>query len=581
MRRWIGLALVALAWGGSASPGGASPAADAGAQPPTTVAPTHGAVAVLKLDGTSGFGSAPDIERFDGSGSYSLDPKATIVAWAWDFGDGRTASGAKTSHTFTGTGVLTVTLTVTDSDGAQASATTRVSVNTASSPGVVAVAQFEGSSGSGPAPLEVAFDGSQSHATDWNVSIASCAWDFGDGQRAGGCRTTHTFLNVGTFQVTLTVMGTRGATATATLEVEATAPPPGSTRWARSAPTLYPELGSDFSSNVVMTYGNTLEGIDPASGSTLWRQAYEADSPTESFAFMWPPSISPADGSILAHDVVNDSNSWVLESDCAYSPTGAARGCFASMSTSTGGMFGAGMGAAGDSVVAARVSGGTVLYGRRADGSAWSVALSAPDWQPPGFEVAAVTAEPGGDAIVSGSVGQGYVFDGHAIPEGGVLMRITPEGHLVWWQSTFVRRELGTSARGTIVVYAETSQTFQFGNRTLGPGAYLLVNEADGTPRWAQPLPESGGWQQMAVLPAGQVAIAIDRADYSGLVVYRYDLAGDLLWKRDFAGTGTDIWSYTLTILPHDVLIGGSLGSAADLGTGTLPAGGFLMDLNG
>jgi len=52
---------------------------------------------------------------FDGTGSS--DPDGTIVAYAWDFGDGGSASTATATHVYGAAGVYTVTLLVTDNDG--------------------------------------------------------------------------------------------------------------------------------------------------------------------------------------------------------------------------------------------------------------------------------------------------------------------------------------------------------------------------------------------------------------------------------------------------------------------------------
>ena len=52
----------------------------------------------------------------DFSGSNSTDD-GTITGYAWDFGDGATASGELVSHTFTTPGTFTVNLTVTDNGG--------------------------------------------------------------------------------------------------------------------------------------------------------------------------------------------------------------------------------------------------------------------------------------------------------------------------------------------------------------------------------------------------------------------------------------------------------------------------------
>jgi PKD repeat protein len=48
----------------------------------------------------------------------STDPDGTISAWAWDFGDGQTATGETSSHAFAQPGSYTVTLRVSDDEGA-------------------------------------------------------------------------------------------------------------------------------------------------------------------------------------------------------------------------------------------------------------------------------------------------------------------------------------------------------------------------------------------------------------------------------------------------------------------------------
>ena len=52
----------------------------------------------------------------DGSGS--TDPEGPIQSYAWDFGDGATATGATTPHTYAAAGTFTVRLTVLDGEGA-------------------------------------------------------------------------------------------------------------------------------------------------------------------------------------------------------------------------------------------------------------------------------------------------------------------------------------------------------------------------------------------------------------------------------------------------------------------------------
>jgi len=47
-------------------------------------------------------------------GSASTDPDGLIATYAWDFGDGGTATGMVANHAYAATGIFTVTLTVTD-----------------------------------------------------------------------------------------------------------------------------------------------------------------------------------------------------------------------------------------------------------------------------------------------------------------------------------------------------------------------------------------------------------------------------------------------------------------------------------
>jgi len=60
------------------------------------------------------------------SGEASADPKGTITAYSWTFGDGATATGVRAEHTYASVGEFVITLTVTDDDGATGSATARV-----------------------------------------------------------------------------------------------------------------------------------------------------------------------------------------------------------------------------------------------------------------------------------------------------------------------------------------------------------------------------------------------------------------------------------------------------------------------
>ena len=147
----------------------------------------------------------------------SADEDGTVRSYAWDFGDGgtETDSTATTTHTYAKGGDYTVRLTVTD-DGGLTDSVSRVV--TAASPNQAPVASFT-TTASG---LTVRVDGSGS--TDADGSVASYAWDFGDGAIATGATASHDYAAGGSYTVQLTVKDDAGASGAATKAVTVTAP---------------------------------------------------------------------------------------------------------------------------------------------------------------------------------------------------------------------------------------------------------------------------------------------------------------------------------------------------------------------
>jgi len=74
----------------------------------------------------------------------------------------------------------------------------------------------------GPAPLLVRFDGAASEDSDG--SLGGYAWAFGDGAVATGATAEHTYTIPGLYTATLTVTDNRGATGTASAQVQVTTP---------------------------------------------------------------------------------------------------------------------------------------------------------------------------------------------------------------------------------------------------------------------------------------------------------------------------------------------------------------------
>jgi len=158
-------------------------------------------------------GQAPLTVTFNASAS--ADPDGTIASYAWQFGDGGSATGVTALHTFTSQGAYVVQLAVEDDGGETDSATAAILVTT---PGnQVPVASFTADPTSGFYPFDVEFDASTSYDPDG--SIVAYQWDFGDGNSGSGETTTHTYESYGTFTVVLTVIDNSGAPASGTEEI--------------------------------------------------------------------------------------------------------------------------------------------------------------------------------------------------------------------------------------------------------------------------------------------------------------------------------------------------------------------------
>jgi len=162
----------------------------------------------------SGVAGAPIV--FNGSGSS--DPDGSVASYSWGFGDGGSASGVAPMHAYAAAGTYTITLTVTDQGGLTGSAQTTASVTTGSGGNQAPIAVPNGPY-SGVVGTPVSFSAAGSRDPDG--TIATYAWDFGDGGTASGPAPTYSYAGAGTFTVRLTVTddlgGTGSATTTATI----------------------------------------------------------------------------------------------------------------------------------------------------------------------------------------------------------------------------------------------------------------------------------------------------------------------------------------------------------------------------
>lgn len=148
---------------------------------------------------------------FDASASTPATGNSGL-SYHWDFGDGNLGTGQVTSHTYADGGPYTVLLLVEDNAGCSDDASASVTPQ-ASDPSCDPIAASFTQVTTG---MSVAFTDTSVPPT--GETIASWAWDFGDGNTSTSQNPTHVYSSAGTFTVTLTVTatGTAGCTATTT-----------------------------------------------------------------------------------------------------------------------------------------------------------------------------------------------------------------------------------------------------------------------------------------------------------------------------------------------------------------------------
>ena len=157
-------------------------------------------VEMLTLDG-------PDALETDQSGSFSatVNEDARLpVEYAWDFGDDATASGEAAEHSFSTAGNYTISVTASNRNG-KASVTEQHSVVVTDPPVPAEVVAIVTSATETDTQTPVEFS-----ANVRGDAPLAYAWSFGDGTSSSDPRTTHMFMEPGTYAVTLELSNAHG-----------------------------------------------------------------------------------------------------------------------------------------------------------------------------------------------------------------------------------------------------------------------------------------------------------------------------------------------------------------------------------
>jgi PKD repeat protein len=178
-----------------------------------TLAATNAQPPVASVTADPISGTAPLTVAF--SSVNSTDPGGTITAYSWNFGDGSaTTTVPNPVHTYSA-GTFTAVLTVTSSSGLTDTDSVVITVTPAANQAPVAVAGADRTSGN--AALTVNFSSQGSYDPDG--TIASYAWNFGNGATSTAANPSYTYTVAGNYAATLTVTDNNGATASSSISI--------------------------------------------------------------------------------------------------------------------------------------------------------------------------------------------------------------------------------------------------------------------------------------------------------------------------------------------------------------------------
>jgi DNA/RNA endonuclease G (NUC1) len=160
------------------------------------------------------------------SAAASVDPNGSIASFAWNFGDGSSASGESATHVYAQDGVYLVTVTVTDTDGLTSTASLSVTVDNVAPE----LGDFDDATLEAGDAYNVEGTFADPGADAWTATV-----DWGDGSSPAQAMLSghsfslaHVYATAGTFSVTVTIADDDTQTSTVhTVTVTEPPPPPG------------------------------------------------------------------------------------------------------------------------------------------------------------------------------------------------------------------------------------------------------------------------------------------------------------------------------------------------------------------
>jgi PKD repeat protein len=491
--------------------------------------------------------SAQTLVALTFNGSGSSDPDGTIASYAWNFGDGATASGVSVTHAFSSSGTYTVTLTVTDNQGA-------IGTDTA----VATIMNRPPVANAGPdvtaATLSVVtFNGSGS--SDPDGTIASYAWNFGDGATASGVSVTHAFSSSGTYAVTLTVTDNKGSTATDTAVATITNRPPVA------------NAGPDQSATAGIPVSFSGSGSSDPDGSIASYAWNFGDSTTGSG--VTATHTYPNAGTYTATLTVTDDKGATASDRATITVTSAA-------------------------------------------GATWAKKWGATDTE----SVASIVTDPSGNIYVIGLLRESVTIDGTALTNKGasdiLLAKFSPTGALVWARdlggaSDESARSIAYDGNGNVDIVGQFSGTTNLGGANLVANGVqdmfvAQFNAATGAHQWSKSFggATSDSAYGVATDTAGDLYVTgyfQGTANFGGanlstpfttdndLFLAKFTVAGAPLWSKNFPNDANDEGYGVAVDSQGSVVVIGMLFnsinfSGAPLGSvGTLSAPGSQTDV--